>query len=75
MSIKLLKTEDYVVTDCILDKNPSECDVNRCYRCGWNRKELLRRKNKIRETGLEVLKNKDGVSVRGLHLKGRKTKK
>ena len=46
--IILLKKEDYdYIEGCLLNKTHSTCDPSKCNKCGWNKTELNRRKEKI----------------------------
>lgn len=54
-----------LIEGCILQKSKTDCDPTKCYRCGWNEKEIARRKEKINR-GLVIVKNNKDIPVYGI---------
>ena len=63
-----------IIEGCILQKSKKDCDPTKCYRCGWNEKEIARRKERINTKGLiRVNSSKSKVPIYGIKVnKGRK---
>ena len=68
-----------LIEGCILQKSKTDCDPTKCYRCGWNEKEIARRKKKISEGLVNVSTNKNmpiyGIKVNETQKRGRKNAK
>lgn len=70
--IILLRKEDYdYIEGCLLYKTPSTCDPTKCYKCGWNKTELNRRKEKINK-GLVSTGKYKGIPVYGIKINDEK---
>ena len=70
--IILLKKEDYdYIEGCLLHKTLSTCDPSKCNRCGWNKTELNRRKEKINK-GLVITGKYKGIPVYGIKINEKK---
>ena len=68
-----------LIEGCILQKSKTDCDPTKCYRCGWNEKEIARRKEKINR-GLVIVKNNKNMPIYGIKVnetqkRGRKNAK
>lgn len=70
--IILLKKEDYdYIEGCLLNKTLSTCDPSKCNKCGWNKTELNRRKEKINK-GLVNTGQYKGIPVYGIKINDEK---
>lgn len=70
--IILLKKEDYdYIEGCLLNKTHSTCDPSKCNKCGWNKTELNRRKEKINK-GLVSTGQYKGIPVYGIKINDEK---
>lgn len=58
----------------MLNKNITDCDIKKCYKCGWNEKEYARRKEEINTKGLKQLNHESSkFPIYGIRVnKGRK---
>ena len=67
-------TLDNTVKECTLNKSRAECANTDCSKCGWNEKEIARRKERINTKGLiRVNSRKSKVPIYGIKVnKGRK---
>lgn len=70
--IILLRKEDYdYIEGCLLNKTLSTCDPTKCYKCGWNKTEFKRRKEKINK-GLVSTGQYKGIPVYGIKINDEK---
>lgn len=65
------KTKPNIVEDCMLNKTKNNCDITKCSRCGWNEKEIARRKRKI-DKGLVNISKIEDLPIYGIRVNNKK---